>query len=114
MRLDFADRSGKNCLLVACSGSGGNTVALAELLLEHGASAAAFDAKDGTTALHYAAGGGCEGLVRALLSRGASLAARNRRGRTPADEAHSNGHKEVVALLVFPIHLTSKLPHENR
>ena len=67
--VDFADRAGRNALLHACSCAGrAQHEAIAQLLLEHGASASSRDT-DQTTPLHLAAGAGAEELVRALLDQ---------------------------------------------
>ena len=55
---------------------------VAKLLLEHGASPAARDTTDLTTALHLAAAAGADNLALQLLSRGASPAARRLRRKS--------------------------------
>ena len=97
--IDFADRTGRNALLHACSCAGrAQHEAIAQLLLEHGASASWCDS-DQTTPLHLAAAAGAEDLVRSLLDADAAASARNRRGRTPQDEATTNGHTAVATMI---------------
>ena len=57
-----------------------------KLCIEHGADPNAFNDL-GETAMHGAAQRGADKVVRYLASQGATLDAKNRRGRTPMDDA---------------------------
>ena len=56
----------------------------------------------GFTALHCAAYHGYLAIATRLLEGGADLTLRNKYGKTALDNARSNGHSEVVALLSQP------------
>jgi ankyrin repeat protein len=64
-----------------------------KLCLEHGADINAFNDL-GETALHGAAQRGADKIVRFLASQGATLEAKNRRGRTPLDDAIGQARDE--------------------
>jgi ankyrin repeat protein len=73
-------------------------LALAELLLRHGADANARQ-EGGNTPLHEAAFHGEAALARLLLAYGADPAQANTEGQTPLSLAEKHGHAEVLALL---------------
>jgi ankyrin repeat protein len=73
-------------------------LALAELLLRHGAEVNA-QQEGGYTPLHEAAFHGDADLARLLLAHGANAALANADGQTPADLAEKHGHTEVLALM---------------
>lgn len=65
-----------------------------KLCLQHGADVNAFNDL-GETALHGAAQRGGDKIVRFLAAQGATLDAKNRRGRTPMDEAIGQAKEEI-------------------
>jgi ankyrin repeat protein len=64
-----------------------------KLCLDHGADVNAFNDL-GETALHGAAQRGADKVVRFLAEKGARLDAKNRRGRTPLDDAIGQARDE--------------------
>jgi ankyrin repeat protein len=70
-----------------------------QLLIEHGANAAAWDG-NGWTPLHWACYGGHVELARLLIEHGADAAARNWIGWTPLHRACDGGHVELAQLLI--------------
>jgi ankyrin repeat protein len=77
---------------------GAAALALAELLLRHGADVNARQEGDHTP-LHEAAFHGEAALARLLLAHGADPAQANAEGQTPLSLAEKHGHAEVLALL---------------
>ena len=87
----------RNQALHACIALG-NSVEVAQLLLEAGADVNA-TAAGGYTPLHLAASNGKRDIVTLLLEHGANREARCDQGKTAADYARERGHVEVVAFL---------------
>ena len=87
----------RNQALHACIALG-NSVDVAQLLIEAGANVNA-TAAGGYTPLHLAASNGNRDVVVLLLKSGADPKACCDRDKTPADYAREHGHAEVVALL---------------
>lgn len=87
----------RNQALHACIALG-NSVEVAQLLLEAGADVNA-SAAGGYTPLHLAASNGKRDIVTLLLEHGADREARCDQGKTAADYARERGHVEVVAIL---------------
>ena len=86
----------KNQVLQAAI-SGGCDVAMAKLLVEHGADVNHVR-PDGGTSLHSAANRGDEPMVRFLLASGARTEPKTN-GKTAADIAQERGHPALAALL---------------
>ena len=80
-----------------CAAEGGH-VAVAQLLLQHGADVAA--SNDGSTALMYSALGGHVAVAQLLLEHGADVAAARNDGRTALMLAALCGHEAVAQLLL--------------
>jgi ankyrin repeat protein len=66
-----------------------------KLMIEHGADVNAFNDL-GDTALHGAAERGADRVVQFLADQGARLDAKNRRGRTPIDEANGQANEDAT------------------
>ena len=75
------------------------SIDILNLLLRHGASALATDAR-GNTAMHVAAYHGKLGAVEALIDAGGSVSAKNDEGLVPVLLASDPGHPALWALLV--------------
>jgi hypothetical protein len=73
-------------------------VAVAKLLLEHGADIHARDNANWTP-LHWAAYKGHFDVARLLLERGADPTVKNRDGKTPLDLAREAGYDGVVSVI---------------
>ncbi len=76
----------------------GDRMAVADLLLQHGAEVDAQDAY-GETPLHYAVREGSVATVELLISQGADVNARNGSGSTPLTFAVNQGHRKIVEIL---------------
>lgn len=94
--VNHQDNFGKSPLHLA---SRHHSTDLAQLLLDHGATLDARDARD-RNALHEASYLGQVMVVGLLLERGAKVDARNKWGSTPLHCAAKAGHLEVVQLLL--------------
>lgn len=88
--------SGRSALEYAASF---NNVAMAKLLLEHGAHVDARDASGGT-ALHWAAERGNLDVMHLLIDNKAGVDAQNRQGITPLMSAASHAQPGAVRLLI--------------
>eukprot|EP00440_Ansanella_granifera_P009577 gb/GFBE01010378.1/.p1 GENE.gb/GFBE01010378.1/~~gb/GFBE01010378.1/.p1 ORF type:complete len:267 (+),score=71.07 gb/GFBE01010378.1/:1-801(+) len=75
-----------------------NHVAVVKLLLSRGANAYTVD-NFGNSAVHYAAGYGCEELLEYLLTFCACLNKRNAQGQTPLDVATQNEQTATIQVL---------------
>ena len=80
------DANGRNTPLILAMAAEKNRLALAHLLLDHGANVRLAD-KHGRTALHVAALYGDLDAARLLLARGADVNARDSEGHTPLSYA---------------------------
>ena len=78
--------AGLNWADISSLGSEDDTIEVMKLLIQHGADVNAFNDL-GETALHGAAQRGADRVVQFLADQGARLDAKDRRGRTPLDEA---------------------------
>ena len=78
--------AGLNWADISSLGSEDETIEAMKLLIQHGADVNAFNDL-GETALHGAAQRGADRVVQFLADQGARLDAKDRRGRTPLDEA---------------------------
>ena len=76
-----------------------NNVAIAELLLAHGADVKAVD-KSGSTPLHLAADRGYAEMAALLIAKGADVNARDRAGAAPLDEAATRGYRALAEVLL--------------
>ena len=85
--------AGLNWAEISSLGSEEAAIEAIKLCLEHGADVNAFNDL-GETALHGAAQRGADKVVRFLAAHGATLDAKNRRGRTPMDEAIGQAKEE--------------------
>jgi ankyrin repeat protein len=74
--------------------------AVRELLAKRPQAVNDADAKDGATALHWAAWRGNEPIARLLLAGGASRTARNGTGETPLHVAERAGHAPLIEVLL--------------
>ena len=80
--------------------SGGGSVDLVLLLLDHGADVKAQSKKNKYTSLHVASRNGAAGVVRVLLERGADVNARNIENNTPLHGASGCGSVESCRVLL--------------
>jgi ankyrin repeat protein len=78
--------AGLNWADISSLGSENETIEAMKLLIQHGADVNAFNDL-GETALHGAAQRGADRVVQFLAEQGARLDAKDRRGRTPMDDA---------------------------
>ena len=95
-RLEKAGPDGKTPLFLA---SGYQGLQIANYLLDKGADPNAINAKDGTTALMWAANAGNREMVERLLSAGASLTAKAHDGWTALQAARDAGHDDIARIL---------------
>ena len=75
-----------------------NDLALARVLLRHGAQVNAQD-NDGQTPLHAAAFDGCWSLAVCLVDHGAHSSVRDKQKKLPSDYALQQGHREVATIM---------------
>jgi ankyrin repeat protein len=94
--LDRPERSGKTPLIEAVLGGHDELV---RLLLERGAKADRRNAKDGTTALMWAANTGRKSYVELLLKHGANPALKANDGWTADRAAEMAGHPDIARML---------------
>jgi uncharacterized protein len=85
--------AGLNWTDISSLGSEDASLEAIKLCMEHGADVNAFNDL-GETALHGAAQRGADKVVRFLAAQGATLDAKNRRGRTPLDDAIGQARDE--------------------
>lgn len=95
---NHGDPNQQTPLHIACQG--GN-VGIVDTLLHHGASVHAVD-REGSTALHGAAGGGHNDALASLLDAGGDtlLEEKNKRGNRALHAAAASGHIECVRMLL--------------
>ena len=96
--VDAADTRGHTCLLHAARW--GHSALAEELLKEHGASVDVKESINGNAALNYAAHQGHAGIAQTLLLHGADHRLTDDDGWTPLMSASSNGHLDVVKMLL--------------
>jgi ankyrin repeat protein len=87
--------AGLNWADISSLGSEEETIEAMKLMLQHGADVNAFNDL-GETALHGAAERGADKVVQFLADQGARLDAKNRRGRTPVDEANGQANEDAT------------------
>ena len=79
------------------------TVPIVDLLLKGKADPNARSAKDGSTALMWAANAGQIDMVRRLLAAGASTSIKAKDGWTAVEAAQMAGHEDIARLLAEQI-----------
>ena len=87
--------AGLNWADISSLGTEDATIEAMKLMIEHGADVNAFNDL-GETALHGAAERGADRVVQFLADQGARLDAKNRRGRTPMDEANGQANEDAT------------------
>ncbi len=95
-RLENTGPDGKTPLVLAAGYQG---YAIADYLLGKGADANAVNARDGTTALMWAANAGNRKMVERLLSAGARLTVKAHDGWTALQAARDAGHDDIARIL---------------
>ena len=90
------------------------SLAIVQLLLDHGADPNYTGGNEGRTALHIAAEAGYVDIVREMVARGADLAVRAKDGRDAAGLARRAGHEEVVRILEAAEGTAPGLPSASR
>lgn len=102
VNINARDENGRTALFLTTVGFEHNTmgsIAIAGLLLEHGATVDATD-RQGRTPLITAAQNGHDALVQILISYGANINAQDNDGLTPLAVAVANEHAATVNLLI--------------